>query len=476
VSRDYSRHIATLLDVDQLSLAAAEALRRSVETKRAALLLLSPIGECVEVEAVPGIGPVPPELARFAGDNPVFKALAETRRPILQYDIDFGPQFRATPATDSAWLHSLDMDVYAPMMDGTTLCGLLAAGPRASGDAYRRHELDLVATLAEQTAVGLKNARLFTDLKRLNDEMQVLNSNLQASNEKLAAIDAAKTDFLSIASHELRTPLTQLRGYTDVLGTMNQAGILKHETVEQVAESLSRACERMEQVIGQMLDVSQIDVAAMAFHFSETTLEAVLQAALEPQKSALHERRLTLTLPETNHMPPLVVDQQRLAQALCALIGNAIKYTPDGGQIELTATHLPSEGGRPESVEIVVADSGVGIDPKYQELIFEKFFRAGSASLHSTGSTKFMGAGPGLGLPLARGVVQGHGGRIWVESPGFNMEKLPGSRFHVWLPLRPPALQNGEPISLEAGSLEAALLEEEERALALPSPQATPRP
>jgi signal transduction histidine kinase len=96
-------------------------------------------------------------------------------------------------------------------------------------------------------------------------------------------------------------------------------------------------------------------------------------------------------------------------------------------------------------VEVILADRGVGIDPKYHELIFKKFFRIGSTALHSTGTTKFMGAGPGLGLPIARGVIEGHGGKIWVESAGYDPDRLPGSRVHVILPLSPPALDTRPP-------------------------------
>jgi signal transduction histidine kinase len=469
VARDYSRRIATILDVDELALAAAEALRGSVEARRAALVLFTQHPDGIEAQAIPGIGPTPPDPANLALDNPALRALKDDARPILQYELDFSPQFRGAPAADSAWLRALEMDAFAPMRDGAALCGVLAAGPRASGDAYRRRELELLAALAEQTAIGLKNARLFTDLKRLNGEMQALNDSLRASNEKLAAIDAAKTDFISIASHELRTPLTQLRGYSEVLGAMNEAGSLKPETVAQVADSLGKACERLEQVLGQMLDVSQIDTAAMAFRFDSTCLAEILEAALAPLRAALHDRRLTVTLQGVDDAPRLLADARRLAPALGALLGNAVKYTPDGGQIEVTA--LPVAG---EALEVVVADSGVGIDPKYHELIFEKFFRVGSAALHSTGSTKFMGAGPGLGLPLARGVVQGHGGRIWVESAGFNMQKLPGSRFHLWLPLRPPEMASGAPLRLDSAALRRDLQAEERRALAPASAPAPP--
>jgi hypothetical protein len=91
-----------------------------------------------------------------------------------------------------------------------------------------------------------------------------------------------------------------------------------------------------------------------------------------------------------------------------------------------------------DELQVSIKDTGIGIDPKNHEAIFEKFFRAFDPGLHSTGSTKFMGAGPGLGLTIAKGVIEGHGGRIWVESPGFDADKLPGSTFNIIIPTIPP--------------------------------------
>jgi signal transduction histidine kinase len=121
---------------------------------------------------------------------------------------------------------------------------------------------------------------------------------------------------------------------------------------------------------------------------------------------------------------------------LSNIIGNAVKYTPDGGRVEITARLLEAEGSRPAFVEVVVSDTGVGIDLEDQERIFDKFYRVESPELHSTSKTRFMGAGPGLGLTIARGIAQAHGGRIWVESPGHDPVQCPGSQFHILLPIR----------------------------------------
>jgi signal transduction histidine kinase len=127
-----------------------------------------------------------------------------------------------------------------------------------------------------------------------------------------------------------------------------------------------------------------------------------------------------------------------LVKVFYHLIANAVKYTPDGGKVTISGRVTPAFNGQLEGIEVRIQDTGIGIDPKFQELIFEKFYQTGSVALHSSGTTKFKGGGPGLGLPIARGIVLAHGGRIWVESSGHDDEKLPGSIFYVWLPIRKP--------------------------------------
>ena len=116
-------------------------------------------------------------------------------------------------------------------------------------------------------------------------------------------------------------------------------------------------------------------------------------------------------------------------------MGNAIKYTPDTGRITISARLLDkTEEDAQAFVEVVVADTGVGIALDKQKLIFEKFTTAENVALHSTSKTQFMGGGAGLGLTIARGIIESHNGRIWVESPGYDPQNLPGSKFFILLP------------------------------------------
>ena len=116
---------------------------------------------------------------------------------------------------------------------------------------------------------------------------------------------------------------------------------------------------------------------------------------------------------------------------------NAIKYTPDGGTIHVSGVVHYANGQRQiaDKVEILVRDSGIGIDPDMHELIFSKFYQTGEVALHSSAKTQFKGGGPGLGLAITRGIVEAHGGKIWLESPGHDEKACPGTTFHVLLPI-----------------------------------------
>ena len=122
-----------------------------------------------------------------------------------------------------------------------------------------------------------------------------------------------------------------------------------------------------------------------------------------------------------------------MKKALDNVFVNAIKFTPDGGSIFIDAR--PIQNGHGEFCEIRIRDTGIGIDPANHKIVFEKLYQLGKVELHSSGRTKFKGGGPGLGLAISAGIVKAHRGKIWVESPGYDEEKLPGSTFFIQIPL-----------------------------------------
>jgi signal transduction histidine kinase len=441
VARLYSRQISGVIELHELAEVAIQTIHEHLGTRRGRLLVATQYEGRVALEA---IGSSPLEFAGLAflsHESPIYKSFMSNQRPILQYDLEFQPDFAEVPEAEQHYFKSLEMDIYAPIVGEETLTGMLALGPKRNDEPFRSSEIELLAALAQQTVVALNNARLVSNLRTLNQEISALNEDLATTNNRLQRLDAVKSDFLLIASHELRTPLAQIQGYSDLLAEMSERKMLDPTQTAEITQFLSGASQRMTEVITSLLDVSQIDVQSLDLNFVEVSLSAVLKMAIEPFADAIHQRDQTLVARGLRNLPPLYGDLQRLVQAFNNLVSNAIKFTPDGGKINVTGqVHEQDDDGNPVSLRVTVRDSGIGIDEEDQGLIFDKFFRVGEVKYHSSGSTKFKGAGPGLGLAIAKGIIEGHGGQIWVESDGYDEEKMPGSAFHVVLAIRPPAM------------------------------------
>jgi signal transduction histidine kinase len=447
----YARAIGHILDVETLATVAIGIISEVLELQRGAIMLVTREAEHAIVRPAGGMARISRRPMAFALEGSFLAHFLNTGRPLLQYNMDVLPGHQDLSAEQRQWLNDLQMDVYVPIFGEGFPIGLLALGTKGSDEPYRADELQLVQTLAGQTVVALNNARLFDEMKQLNTEIRSLNETLRRSNERLQHMDQVKTDFITIASHELRTPLTQIKGYVDILDAMNEERLLTGEETGRLLANITKASGQLERVITAMLDTSQLDVDVLALNISEVNLDLVLRTAIRPLAEAMRNRKVRLGIVGIAELPTIKADFQRLVQAVNNLVSNALKYTPDGGRITITGQALKNDLGTHRQIELVFSDTGVGVDPKDQELIFEKFFRAADTQLHSTGSTKVMGAGPGLGLSIVRGIVKAHGGRIWVESEGYDPIRCPGSTFHVLLPVRAPQppLEPKEPLTLE---------------------------
>ena len=441
VLRHYSQDIYQILDVQQLSEVVIGTLSDLLDVQRGALMLINNNRDGYIIDPIPALGAINRQKTQLPPKSLFIKTLSQMHQPLLQYELDFNRDYASLDPAIRSWLHEMAMDVYVPVIATNNLEGVIAIGPKKSGVPYQPRELELMQILADQTVVALQNARLYSELGQQNEKIRRLNLDLTGQNERLEIMDRVKSDFITIASHELRTPLTQVKGYTDILNSMNEESDLSREQTREIINHITRAGDRLDVLITAMLDASQLDTEGFRMVFMETKLEMIIRMAVDPLKQALKERHISWKPKGLDNIPPLHADFKRLVQAFTNLIGNSIKYTPDHGSIALEAELVPSHNGKEEYIEIVLADQGIGIDPRYHDLIFEKFFRVGDTQLHSTGSTKFKGAGPGLGLPIAKGVIEGHGGRIWVESVGEDEQLLPGSQFHIILPLQPPDME-----------------------------------
>ncbi len=438
ITRRYSQQVSSAVELPTLVESSTRAVNLLLRVRRAAVILVNDTlsTDVVELRLLPG--ETKPGFLSKTGL--IYRQLAIEGRCISQFELEFDPDYRGAPEAERAFFHDAQLSAYAPILFENVLIGILACGAKVNDAPFIGRDFELLATMGHQTSAVLRNARLVADLRAMNTTMGSLNTSLEGAKEQMERLDSVKTDFITIASHELRTPLAQIRGYTEILDALNEQGALEQDQTASMVGSLRKAGERMEELIAAMLDMSQIDVNAMNLHFTETALESIMRMAIEPLTDAIKERKLTLSARGLRGLPTVQADMQRLVQAFRNVVVNALKYTPDGGRIEIKGALLPAENpAERDSILITVTDTGVGIEKENLELVFRKFYRGYDPNLHSTGAYKFMGAGPGLGLTIAQGVINGHGGEIWAESPGHSMEDCPGTTFYICLPVKPPS-------------------------------------
>jgi signal transduction histidine kinase len=304
-------------------------------------------------------------------------------------------------------------------------------------DLLPQQVAEFLGGMRESIAVEQESAYLREYNERLVDRLQKKVQELTDANEALYHTDVMKSRFINLAAHELRTPLTTIHGYLSLL-TASDSPIMAHadEKTLQVIDGVITGVERLRGIVQDMLDVTRIEAGTLQLKHAPIGLELILEKIKKDFKNVVAKRRQNLIVANTSHIPVMWADGERITQILRNLVSNAVKYTPDGGTIEIRVEMLGgAQSSAQQFVKIIVDDTGVGIAPENQDRIFENFYEVRDIERHSTSKTDFMGGGTGLGLAIARGVAEAHGGSLWVESAGHDPERCPGSKFHLILPL-----------------------------------------
>ncbi len=268
-------------------------------------------------------------------------------------------------------------------------------------------------------------------LSRLESEnlLSSLRSQLQKAQSRIEQLDKSKSNFIAVAAHELRTPLTLVEGYLGMLS--NNLLITSNQDAALLIEGVEGGTKRLREIISDLIDVSLLDLELMELYFQPVWIRQMLGTMARNVEKTLNQRNLELVIHESTIPAQLTyADQDRLMQAIQKIMMNAIKYTPDGGSIVIKGRELPG------FADVSIIDNGIGIAPENLSRIFDTFSALGDVALHSSGKTKFKGGGPGLGLPIAKGIIEAHGGTIWAESDGYDEETYPGCTFHIMIPMR----------------------------------------
>ena len=295
----------------------------------------------------------------------------------------------------------------------------------ARNELSKQQALDFLAAVIPIYTYGLgvvARYEMETRVAHIANEMDKVQKQMER-------VDKSKSAFISVAAHELKTPITLIEGYSAMMEDLIREN--KSTGLQSLIGGMTTGVIRLRAIVDDMIDVSMIDNDLLRLIFQPMQFNTMMDALSYEYETSMRERKLTLERKDFDgNRQWIYADSVRLSQAFRNLINNAIKYTPDGGTITIDGRTLPG------FVEVTVTDTGIGISPENQAVIFEKFGQLGRVELHSSGKTKFKGGGPGLGLPIARGILEAHSGSLWVESAGHDETTCPGSTFHVLIPIR----------------------------------------
>jgi signal transduction histidine kinase len=350
----------------------------------------------------------PHDLAPPEGGSPLF---LDPTSPLAVASSDKRPVRAEIPAHQSALeIHGspgLGFRTYlaVPMLAEGQVIGVLAVLDKAEG--FGPDDETFLTSFASQAAIAVVNSQLYEHTKSL---------------------DRLKSEFVAVVSHEIRTPLTSVKGALELL---SDERYFDHNEQQTKLLTIAHAnAERLLVLINDILDFSKLENASLPMIIERQRLEPVVEQAVNNLRNLVEERKIQIAMEFTTDLPDLMLDSNRIAQVVTNLLSNAIKFSPVGGRIEVTAEYAD------DGVRVGVRDHGEGIAAPDLPKLFRKFSQIDSTSTRKAGGT-------GLGLVICRGIVEQHGGKIWVESAIGE-----GSAFYFTLPLaereaRTPAARSG---------------------------------
>lgn len=369
------------------------------------------------------------QLRQVVLENSVYEAVRYSKQPMCIDDVLAHKEWPHLPHLPIArtWLG-------IPLVYAGEVSGILVT-ISLEPDAYTEEQINLAQKLAEQAAIALRNAMLFKEVSVFNKQLETTvkerTEDVAATLQKLEAVDQNKTEFLKIVAGEIADPLKKINGHLQFLNA--RAKSTQDAVLQDIFGSIADGIKRLE-VIGEKIeDVAIIDSNDFNIKQDAVDIAQLFRKLHEEFSSDLQERHISLNLGKLDQLPDLCGDAHMLRKVFFNLIENAIQHTPDGGKITVIAVHrltLDKQQVRSE-IEITVSDTGTGIDPKAQKQIFDKGYRRKPPRNARKNSSDVYA---GLGLAIVQGIVNAHGGRIWVESRGRDIILHHGSHFHVLLP------------------------------------------
>lgn len=358
------------------------------------------------------------EEVRIPLEEGVLGRVARTNQPALVPDVDQDAEY--IPG-----VQGMKSEIAVPLRKADVVVGVLnVETPARYG--LTQDDLRLLSLLADQVSIALENAALYERLRQDAEKLELTvaerTAALAEALEQAREANEIKTQFVSDVSHELRTPLTNIRLYLELLETGQPARF------ESYLDTLQRETDRLVTLIEDLLAISRLDAGTATPNPVSLDLNRLAQSLVDDRRRLFSAKELKLEFKPDAPLSRVVADERMLTQVVANLLTNALNYTRPGGRVLVkTGERLSAEQ---EWVTLTVGDTGLGIQPRDKERIFDRFYRGSAAREEGK-------PGTGLGLAICKEILERHGGRITVES-----EPNKGSQFTIWLPKRPESVRS----------------------------------
>lgn len=315
-------------------------------------------------------------------------------------------------------LKSYRVDVVLPLVRGDEILGFVFLGPKLSG-SYSPYDIGMIFDIKHELAIAIQNAVSLEAVKELNAHLQQriddATEELQRSNDQLRGLDTAKEEFVSMASHQLRTPLTSIKGYISMVLEGDVGRVTKMQ--RQLLREAFTSSERMVHLINEFLNVSRVQTGKFMIDKRRIDLAKIAAQEVKALQTTAEARGLRLNLTCANAEILVLADEAKIRQVIMNFIDNALYYSRPDSDIDIALSVKKS------TAELTVTDHGIGVPAKQQSKLFTKFFRADNARTQRPDGT-------GVGLYLAKMVIDGHDGKLI-----FSSKEGEGSTFGFRLPL-----------------------------------------
>lgn len=386
------------------------ALSKTLEaTDTEAGTLYSYDGDVLHLEAYKGLSSEFREKAKIRKMGEGIPGKAAQIKKALTVDIHQFPSHFLLPYVKKEGLNSF---IGTPLMSKGKVVGAMAFGTKEKR-IFTQEELDLLFSIGNVIGIAVENARLYKESK---ESLQ----KLEQTYEELKALDKMKDEFISNVSHELKTPLISIKGYGELLFD-EKLGTLSEEQKKSL-EAIVRNADRLTRLINSILFITRLQAGKVEFKFEPLDVDEIITNCLQDFKGTLERKNISFEK-DISKISRIMGDKDRFIEVVSNLLDNAVKFTPDGGNISIKVYD------EADMVHLVFSDSGIGIPEDIIPKLFTRFYQVDASTARRYGGT-------GLGLYIAKNIVDAFNGKIWIES-----EIGRGTKVHMLLPV---ATEEGE--------------------------------